>query len=394
MWTTCAHFVRKSANVIRSFTVNRRQHESAVFRLNYDTPCYPMPPNTSFRTFSQLIEGDCNRQARRAGLSAAAEPGATPHALLFICGATGLGKTHLGQAIGHAAHLKRTARHTAYIPCEMFLSGYREAIRHHNIASFLSHYTSNDLLIIDDVQMLVGKPETQALFGRVLEAQYLRRHQMVLCADRAPTVLPDLDSQLRALLTASLTVEVTAPSFETRLAIVLSKAATLKLKLLPEVAEYVARAATGNVRQLEGIINRLAACTLTHPRRPLTLRSARALTGDILGRPRPNITPELVQAAIANHYDLPMASMTSRSRHQDVVRARHEAIYLCCQLTDLSLKSIGRYFGGRDHTTIIRARDGVRDRSEHDPGLAAHLNGLARYFDTVALTSPLDTPTD
>ena len=313
------------------------------------SPNGPKKLNAKF-TFDRFVIGESNRLAAAAAIAAADQPGAAYNPL-FIYGGPGLGKTHLLQAIAH--RLSATHRRSLYITCEQFTNDFVTTIAQGRQDEFRRRYRSPQVLLVDDVQFLAGKDRTQEEFFHTFNDLHGDGCQVVLTCDRPPSTVTGLESRLCSRFQWGLIADIQPPDEETRLAILKSKALDRRIDITPEVARLLADRAQDNIRELEGFLNRIAAyASLTHS--PITVDIAHqalsALTPPIVSAPP---APEAIIEGVASYFNLPAAALASPSRAKAVAEARHIAMYLLREESQLPLKLIGRLLGNRDHSTVI-----------------------------------------
>ncbi|MPZ69099.1 MAG: chromosomal replication initiator protein DnaA [Actinobacteria bacterium] len=303
--------------------------------------------------FDSFVIGASNRFAHAAALAVAEVP-AQAYNPLFIYGGAGLGKTHLLQAIGSYVKLCHPGMQIRYVSTEQFMNDFIVALRSNSIPRFHSRYRAVDLLLIDDIQFLEGKERTQEEFFHTFNALH-PKSQIVITSDRPPKKISTLEERLRTRFEWGLITDIQPPDLETRLAIIQRKADVDNLPVPPDVMEFIATRIQTNIRELEGALIRVAAyASLTHS--AVTLELAQ----DVLRSLLPNsaearVTPDLVIRVAADYFDLSIEDIKSPNRSRPLVTARQISMYLCRELTDLSLPEIGRRFGGRDHSTVIHA---------------------------------------
>ncbi len=304
-------------------------------------------------TFESFVVGSSNRFAHAAAL-AVAEQMAVNYNPLFIYGGVGLGKTHLLHAIGnHVSALCRTNR-ILYLSSEQFINELIFSIRKDYMARFRDKYRNIDLLLIDDIQFIARKERTQEEFFHTFNTLYHDHKQIVLTSDCPPKKIPTIAEQLRSRFEWGLIADIQPPDLETRIAILKKKADMQKVTLPDEVALYIASKVKSNIRELEGGLSKLKAYS-TFNGKVITLELAKKVLQDMFEATPKKVTVELVQQAVANHYQVEIDSMKSHGRSRDVTLPRQIAMYLSRELTNLSLPDIGKNFGGRDHTTVLHA---------------------------------------
>ena len=310
-------------------------------------------------TFDDFVTGTSNRFAHAAALAVAETPGRSYNPL-FIYGDAGLGKTHLLQAIRRYVEENYPDYVVRYVTTETFLNQFIESIRTNTSNEFKRRYREVDVLLVDDIQFLENRKETQEEFFHTFNALHEGRRQLVLSSDRPPDAISTLENRLRSRFKMGLITDIQPPDLETRLAILRKKAGTERVPVPDDVLEFIATNITDNIRELEGALNRVSALA-NLVKEPLTLAEAEKHLHDILGdrQPRP-ITPELILQATADMFGFTVEELEGKSRRRPLVTARQIAMYVFRELTDLSYPAIAREFGGRDHTTVIHAVDKIK----------------------------------
>ncbi len=317
-------------------------------------------------TFERFVVGS-NNQLASAACHAVAEAPARMYNPLFIYGGVGLGKTHLMHAIGHAMLERDPGRRVAYVSSERFTNDLIASIQEGHMADFRRRYREVDLLLIDDVHFLGEKERTQEEFFHTFNALYEAHRQIVLTSDRPPKEIPGLEERLVSRFEWGLVTDIKPPDFETRIAILRTKANEDELVLDPDVLDFMARNCRSNVRELEGaIIKLLAYSSLT--RREITVDLAReALGGVLTGGPVHELSPAGIRAAVAERCNVTVDAMMSKRRTKDVTRPRQIAMFLIREILDLPLVEIGSHFGNRDHSTVIHSIQKVEQQIREDP---------------------------
>jgi chromosomal replication initiator protein len=311
------------------------------------------------RTFDDFVRGPSNQFAHAAALSVAGQPGRSYNPL-FIYGDAGLGKTHLLQAIKHYVEENYRDYVVRYVTSETFLNEFIESIRLNTSAEFKRRYREVDVLLVDDIQFLENRKETQEEFFHTFNALHEGRRQLVLSSDRPPDAISTLENRLRSRFKMGLITDIQPPDMETRLAVLRKKAEGERIPVPDEVLEFIALNITDNIRELEGALNRISALG-NLLKRPVTLPEAEKHLHDILGdrQPRP-ITPQLILQATSDMFQFTIEEIKGKSRQRPLVTARQIAMYVFRELTDLSYPAIAREFGGRDHTTVIHAVEKIK----------------------------------
>ena len=320
-------------------------------------PGLDAPPVT--RTFDDFVRGPSNQFAHAAALSVAGQPGRSYNPL-FIYGDAGLGKTHLLQAIKHYVEENYRDYVVRYVTSETFLNEFIESIRLNTSAEFKRRYREVDVLLVDDIQFLENRKETQEEFFHTFNALHEGRRQLVLSSDRPPDAISTLENRLRSRFKMGLITDIQPPDLETRLAVLGKKAEGEAVPVPDEVLEFIAVNITDNIRELEGALNRVSALAKLH-KRPITLPEAEQHLHDIIGdrQPRP-ITPALILQTTSDMFHFSIEDLKGKSRQRPLVTARQIAMYVFRDLTDLSYPAIAREFGGRDHTTVIHAVEKIK----------------------------------
>ncbi len=310
-------------------------------------------------TFDDFVTGTSNRFAHAAALAVAETPGRSYNPL-FIYGDAGLGKTHLLQAIRHYVEENYPDYVVRYVTSETFLNQFIESIRLNTSAEFKRRYREVDVLLVDDIQFLENRKETQEEFFHTFNALHEGRRQLVLSSDRPPDAISTLENRLRSRFKMGLITDIQPPDLETRLAILRKKTEGEPVPVPDDVLEFIATNITDNIRELEGALNRISALGKL-VKAPLTLAEAEKHLHDILGdrQPRP-ITPQLILEATSTMFDFTIEEIKGKSRQRPLVTARQVAMYVFRELTDLSYPAIAREFGGRDHTTVIHAVEKIK----------------------------------
>jgi chromosomal replication initiator protein len=304
-------------------------------------------------TFETFVVGAGNRFAHAAALAVAERPAFTYNPL-FIYGDTGLGKTHLLQAIAHYVTEYHQDLKVCYVTSETFTNQFINAVRDKNILSFQRRYRETDVLLIDDIQFLAGKEQTQEEFFHTFNTLYEAGKQIIISSDRSPKEISPLEGRLRSRFEWGLITDIQPPDLETRIAILRKKSQIQQISVPNEVLEFIASRIKSNIRELEGALNRVKHySTLT--RRPVTLPLAEEVLKNIYSEADNIIKIDHIISEICNFYSISKSDLLSSKRTQNISYPRQVAMYLCRELTDLSLPRIGREFNGRDHTTVLHA---------------------------------------
>ena len=352
-----------------------------------EVPSAPRPriaavPRTSLadalnpkHTFSNFVVGPSNELAYAAALASAAG-GRPRYNPLFIAGGTGLGKTHLMHAIAHQVLAERPDTRVVYVSAEHFTNAFIEALQHHKMDEFRARYRSQcDLLLVDDIQFLAGREQTQEEFFHTFNALHDADRLIVVTSDKYPQQLQRMPERLVSRFGSGLVADIQVPQLETRVAIVRKKAVLEGIELSDEVAVLLAQGVPSNVRELEGALIRLAAkASLTG--RPIDFDFVRTEMALVSPR-RPDVmSVEDIQRAVCSHFRLSNAELLSKDRHKSVAFARQVAMYVCRQRLKSSFPELGRAFGNRDHTTVMSAVRRVETLRQKDPQVNAHLEAI------------------
>ncbi len=341
----------------------------------------PIESNLNPRyTFDTFIRGESNKLAYAAAMAVANNPGGTRYNPLSIYGSVGLGKTHLIQAIGNAALQKFPSARVLYTSSDRFTVEFVDSIQNNKSNEFQALYRSIDVLIIDDVQFFAGKEKTQEIFFHTFNALRELGKQIILTCDRPPKELKDIDDRLLNRLQWGLTADIAAPDLETRIAILRHKAIADGIELSGEVIEYIATNISTNIRELEGCLISLLAISSLEGKEP-TLELAREVLRKIAKRSTPILSIESIQRLVSRRFGIEEEALRAKTRRQEVVIARQVAMFLCKELTNHSLKSIGLHFGGRDHSTVIYAVQTIQEDMKRDPTIEKKIDELRRQLE-------------
>jgi len=316
-------------------------------------------------TFENFVVGSNNQMAHAASLAVAQSP-AQAYNPLFIYGDTGLGKTHLMHAIGHCILRNNPDARVAYLSTEKFTNEFIQGLQENSLTKFRQRYRHVDVLLLDDVQFLAGKERIQEEFFHTFNDLFESSKQIVLSSDRRASEIQKLESRLVSRFEWGLPADIQPPDFETRLAILRTKAASIKFDLSAPIANFIAQHISKNIRRLEGALIKVASySTLTN--KPLDLATVEMLLQDVLMEQAQNqLTLETIQKRVADHYQIRHSDMTSKRRPNNIAIPRQIAMYLARTLTKHSLQEIGDAFGGRDHGTVIHACKAVDNMMEQD----------------------------
>ncbi|MBU0708997.1 chromosomal replication initiator protein DnaA [Patescibacteria group bacterium] len=311
-------------------------------------------------SFNNFVVGNCNRVAHAAALAVTQQPG-NAYNPLFIYGGSGMGKTHLLHAIGNHLVESKLVEKIAYFPVETFLNDFVNAIRFNKTVPFRKKYRENDCLLVDDIQFLGGdKVSTQEEFFHTFNKLYSQTKQIVICSDRPPSEIKQLTTRLVTRFAGGLMVEITPPDFETRLAIIQTKASDLGLELNTETAEFIAQCAGSSIREIEGLILKIRSELLVQDLSP-TLGTIKNLLNQNHApeQVKKRLTPEHIFQLVNEQFGTTMSQLCGRGRKAEIVVPRQIAMYLLRNDLGLNLELIGELIGGRDHTTIMHGSEKI-----------------------------------
>ncbi len=341
-------------------------------QMNFGILSHPLNPKYTFDTF---VIGNGNRFAHAAALAVAESP-AKSYNPLFVYGGSGLGKTHLMHAISHIISKNFPTMKILYVTGEQFTNELIDSIRYERQVEFRNTYRKIDVLLIDDIQFLAGKEGTQEEFFHTFNTLYEANKQIIISSDRPPKEIPTLEERLRSRFEWGLTTDINPPDYETRIAILRKKAQLENFIVPDEIIIFIASEIQSNIRELEGALSKITAyCMLTN--QPITVNLAEEILKDMI--PQKNqkiISIELIQKTVAEHYKMSVQDFKQKKRTRTVSFPRQIAMFLCRELTDLSLPQIGEKFGGRDHTTVIHAYDKINNLKKRDPLVEKSINDI------------------
>lgn len=330
-------------------------------------------------TFDTFVIGQGNRFAHAASLAVAEAP-AKAYNPLFIYGGVGLGKTHLMHAIGHYVIEHKPNAKVVYLASEKFTNEFINSIRDNKTVEFRNKYRNVDVLLIDDIQFLAGKEQTQEEFFHTFNALHEESKQIVISSDRPPKEIPTLEDRLRSRFEWGLITDITPPDLETRIAILRKKAKAEGLDIPNEVMLYIANQIDTNIRELEGALIRVVAYSSLNKKDINASLAAEALK-DIIPSQKPRvITVHDIQRVVGEHYQVKLEDFQAKKRTKSVAFPRQIAMYLSRELTDLSLPKIGDEFGGRDHTTVIHAHEKISNLVKEDPTFQEKIENLMQQI--------------
>jgi chromosomal replication initiator protein len=330
-------------------------------------------------TFENFVVGKSNELAQAAAIRVA-ESDQVPFNPLFLYGGVGLGKTHLMHAIAWHIRRKKPERRVIYLSAEKFMYQFIRALRNKSTMAFKERFRTVDLLMVDDVQFIIGKESTQEEFFHTFNALFDQNRQVVLSADKSPSDLQGLEERMRTRFGWGLVADIHPTTYELRLGILQTKAEQASVPIPQKVLEFLAHRISSNVRELEGALTRI----VVHASligQPITLETTQELLKDLLRANDRRVTIEEIQRRVAEHFNIKQADMQSPRRARQVARPRQVAMYLAKQLTTRSLPEIGRKFGGRDHTTVMHAVKKVEELCAADAGFSEDVDLLKRMLE-------------
>ena len=342
----------ETAKTIKPVKAKKTEHESMEHsNLN---------PNYTFDTF---IVGNNNRFAHSASLAVAESPGDVYNPL-YLYGGVGLGKTHLMHSIAHFIQDEHPEMKVVYVSSETFTNELIESIRNGNnaaITQFRDKYRNVDVLLIDDIQFIIGKESTQEEFFHTFNKLHIAKKQIIISSDKPPQEMETLEERIRSRFEWGLQADIGSPDYETRMAILRKKVEMDEFDIEDEILNYIAVNIKSNIRELEGALNKLIAFSNLE-RKPITMEVAVKVLQNIISPDKPlEITPQLIIEVVAEHFEITVDQIMSKSRSSDIAKPRQIAMYLCKNLTDQPLDAIGKLLGGRDHSTIIHGIKKVAD---------------------------------
>lgn len=334
-------------------------------------------------TFENYIKGEGNQLARAASFAVAENPGQTSFNPLFIYGGVGLGKTHLMHAIGNKILERDLEKRVIYLSSDVFTVEFVEAIQSDRVNEFSSFYKSMDVLIIDDIQFLVGKEKTQDLFFQIFNTLHQTGRQVILSSDKAPKDLKGLNERLISRFSWGLSADIQPPDFETRIAILKHKSETYGISLSNEVFEYIAFNITSNIRELEGCLIKLLASSSLNSKE-IDLELVKKTVREVSTQKQVNISIDYITKIVCDYFKVEENKVREKNRRKEVVLARQVAMYLSKQLTKYSLKTIGLHFGGRDHSTVIHSQTSIEQLINKDMKLKDVIESLKNKIEMSA----------
>lgn len=338
-------------------------------------------PEMAGYTFDRFIVGNSNKFAHAAAIAVSENPGKTYNPL-FIYGNSGLGKTHLLLSIGQAIHEKNPSTNMVYLKGDEFTNNLVKAIKEGSNEEFRKKYRNVDLLLVDDIQFIAGKDQTQNEFFHTFNNIFEAGHQIVITSDRPPLEMSLLDDRLRTRFEGGLLADIAPPDLETRMAITKNKAAQLGLVLSDDSVEYIAANITANIRQIEGVIKRLTAYKEILDD-VITIDSVKRAIKDVIRVGTYIPTPESIIKESARYYSLKESDLRGQSRSKNTAMARQVSMYLMRSLTNLSLKDIGAEYDDRNHATVLSSIRKVEELLKTDSAMAGTVRDITSNINSV-----------
>ncbi len=343
-----------------------------------DATVLPLLSNTNLNasySFETFVQGPSNQMGYAAAMSVADHPG-TQFSPLFLFGGVGLGKTHLLHAIGLRAKQNNPTLKVVYLSAEQWVNSYIQAIRERQFDSFRNRYRNGcDILLIDDIQFLAGKDASQDEFFHTFNSLHEAKKQIVVTSDKYPHEISGLEERLQTRLSWGLIADIRPPEIETRIAILHKKSENLSVKLSDEILNFLAANVTTSVRELEGALVRVSACS-SLSKESMSLDQAREILAPVIKKRTCMVSWQKICEIVASYYDLRTADLIGQSRQRQVSFARQVAMSFCRSMLSMSLPEIGRVFGGRDHSTVLTSLRKVEQHKKMDVSLTQHLQKL------------------
>ena len=331
-------------------------------------------------TFENFVVGPSNRHAHAYSLAVADSP-AKLYNPLFVYGGVGLGKTHLIQAICHKIIENKAgvAAKIHYVSSEKFTNELIEAIQKRSTTNFRQKYRNVNILVLDDIHFIAGKDSTQEEFFHTFNTLYDAHKQIIICSDRPPKEIADLQARLVSRFSWGLTIDIQPPDLETRIAILKKKLERESVAIPDEVIVFIAQLIKTNIRELEGALIRTIAYSMFEEK-PVTLESTKEVLKDLLKEPKKLITVDFIQRCVAEEYGLSLSDFKTKKRNKNLVLPRQIAMYLSRDLTDLSFPEIGHFFGGKDHTTVLYSYKKIKVGIGQNPHLSERINRVVQVI--------------
>ncbi|MEE1229206.1 MAG: chromosomal replication initiator protein DnaA [Lachnospiraceae bacterium] len=321
-------------------------------------------------TFDTFVVGPTNKMAHAVSVAVAESPGETFNPL-FLYGGAGLGKTHLMHSIAHYIISHRPDLRVLYVTSEKFTNELIDSLKHDRNKQFRDKYRNIDVLLIDDIQFIIGKESTQEEFFHTFNELHEAKKQIVISSDKPPREFQTLEERLRSRFEWGITADIQPPDYETKMAILKKRAELDHLEVVPEVLQYVATHINSNIRELEGALNKIYVFADLE-KKPVTMDLAERALKDTIDFHK-EITPQLIMEVVAEHYNITVGDILSKKKNKEIATPRQICMYLCRQFTDYSLQNIGKVMGNRDHTTVLHGDEKIAKLRQTDEYLNKNL---------------------
>ena len=333
-------------------------------------------------TFDTFVVGNNNKLAHAASVAVAEAPGVSYNPL-FLYGGVGLGKTHLMHSVAHHILQNNKDAKVLYVTSEKFTIELIDSIKHDKNQQFRDKYRNIDVLLIDDIQFIIGKESTQEEFFHTFNTLYEAKKQIIISSDKPPKDMITLEERLRSRFEWGLTADIQSPDYETRMAILKKRAELDGLDIPNDVMEYVANNIKSNIRELEGALNKICVyANLTKKNEPITVDIAEEALKDLISPDaKKEITPTMIAEIVASHYHITMDDLISKKKNKEIAYPRQITMYLCRKLTDAPLQTVGNLLGKRDHSTVIHGIEKIENDLKKNPSLQSNINVLIKKID-------------
>ena len=354
----------------------KTQEISAPKKLKENNSVSNLNPKYTFDTF---VVGNNNKLAHAASVAVAEAP-AESYNQLFLYGGVGLGKTHLMHSIAHYILDKNKDAKVLYVTSEKFTNELIDSIKHDKNQQFRDKYRSIDVLLIDDIQFIIGKESTQEEFFHTFNTLHEAKKQIIISSDKPPKDMVTLEERLRSRFEWGLTADIQPPDYETRMAILKQRAELDGLDIPDSVMEYVANNIKSNIRELEGALNKICVyANLTKKNEPITVEIAEEALKDLISPDaKREVTPEMIADIVANHYHITMDDLKSKKKNKEIAYPRQITMYLCRQHTDVPLQTIGNILGKRDHSTVLHGIEKIEKDIASNPSMKNTIDVLVK----------------
>ena len=352
--------------------------------LEQSSPVLPRPSQPSSEsisnlnpryTFDSFVVGPTNKMAHAVSVAVAESPGGSYNPL-FLYGGAGLGKTHLMHSIAHHIINNRPDLRVLYVTSEKFTNELIDSLKHDKNKEFRDKYRNIDVLLIDDIQFIIGKESTQEEFFHTFNELHEAKKQIVISSDKHPREIATLEERLRSRFEWGITADIQPPDYETKMAILNKRAELDRIDIPGEVMEYVANNITSNIRELEGALNKICVFS-TLENKPITLELAEKALKDTIDNQK-EITPQLIMDIVSEHYNISVSDIVSKKKNKEINTPRQICMYLVRKYTNSSLQSIGKMLGDRDHTTIMHGAEKITNTIDHDEILRNNIDIIIR----------------